>query len=405
MAELMPDLAELFMASRCSIMLLETPGDLTSMMQIEAHIGLPDTAIRRNRKAGGVAAEVLRHGQPTLIVDGDGAFDTRFAGIAPLQELGSAICAPIATPLGCVFGVLNVSRLGVGSVTEPLGRAELEVCDAIAMLVGDTLERLQSRDAERELRERLRAVEHLSMLGEVAAGIAHEIANPLSSVQSNIVALSEYLTDLAPVFETAQDDLAAVAADLPALLCDVQEGIARVEEIIRNMKSMIRIDRQGEMADVVSLANVVAGVARLLRPRLRAQLVVDVSPTLLAMGRAIDLTQVLMNLVVNADDACDERLRTDPTRAAIPPHINIVAGICGDEAWLEVADNGTGISAAHLARVFQPLFSTKGGKGTGLGLSISQRLMEGLSGRMEIQTTQGAGTTFRLWLPRGAMPT
>jgi signal transduction histidine kinase len=403
--DLMPDLCDLFMASRCSVMLLEKPGDVGSLLRLAAHAGLPETAIRKPHHAGGVAAEVLRLGQPTLIVDGDGTFDTRFAGIAPRRDLGSSICAPIATPQGCVFGILNVARNGTTDPPMALTSRDLEVCDAIAMLIGDTLERLQSRDAERELRERLRAVEHLSMLGEVAAGIAHEIANPLASVHSNVVALSEYLTELAPVIDTAQDDLAAVAADLPVLLRDVQEGISRVEEIIHNMKSMVRIHREEQLADVLCVADVVNSVVRLVRPRLRSKLVIDVPPTALVLGRTIDLTQVLMNLIINADDACDERVRTDAVRSAVPPMVHVSAGSVGDEVYIDVNDNGTGISEENLIKVFQPLFSTKGGKGTGLGLSICQRLTEALCGRLEVQSTVGRGTTFRLWLRRGAVAT
>jgi signal transduction histidine kinase len=401
--DLMPDLCELFMASRCSVMLLERPGDVGSLLRLEAHSGLPETAVRKPHHAGGVAGEVLRLGQPTLIVDGDGTFDTRFAGIAPRRDIGSSLCAPIATPQGCVFGILNVARSGTTDSPEPLTSRDLEVCDAIAMLIGDTLERLQSRDAERELRERVRAVEHLSMLGEVAAGIAHEIANPLASVHSNVVALADYLAELAPVFETAQDDLAAVAADLPALLSDVQEGISRVEEIIQNMKSMVRIHREEQFADVLCVADVVTSVVRLVRPRLRSRLAIDVPPTTLVLGRTIDLTQVLMNLIINADDACEERVRTDNARSGVAPMITVTTGSVGDEVFIDVADNGTGISEENLVKVFQPLFSTKGGKGTGLGLSICQRLTEALSGRLEVQSTVGRGTTFRLWLHRGAV--
>ncbi len=307
---------------------------------------------------------------------------------------------PIATPQGCVFGILNVAR-GADDPPEALTIRDLEVCDAIAMLVGDTLERLQSQDAERELRERIRAVEHLSRLGEVAAGIAHEIANPLASVHSNVVALSDYLTELAPVFDLAQDELAAVAADLPALLGDVQEGLSRVEEIIRNMKSMVRIHRKTQIADVVCVADVASSVARLVRPRLRARLVVDVPPTTLVLGRTIDLTQVLMNLIINADDACDERVRLDLSRADIPPVVTVSAGVVGEEVHIDISDNGTGISQENILKVFQPLFSTKGGQGTGLGLSICQRLTEALGGRLEVETELGQGTTFRLWLHRG----
>lgn len=397
--ELMSALSELFMASRCSVMLLEKTGDVGSLLRLEAHSGLPDTAVRKQHHAGGVAAEVLRLGQPTLIVDGDGTFDTRFAGIAPRRDLGSSLCAPIATPQGSVFGILNVARSG----SEALTSRDLEVCDAIAMLVGDTLERLQSRDSERELRERVRAVEHLSMLGEVAAGIAHEVANPLASVKSNVIALAEDMAELAPVIDTARGDLADVAADVPVLLRDIQEGISRVEEIIRNMKSMVRIQREDQPSEALSVLEVTNSVARQVRQRLRSKLVIDVPATTLVLGRTVDLTQVLMNLIINADDACEERVRTDTARSGVDPMVQVSTGSVGDEVFIDVTDNGTGISEENITKVFQPLFSTKGGMGTGLGLSICQRLTEALSGRLEVQSKVGSGTTFKLWLRRGAL--
>jgi signal transduction histidine kinase len=402
MQELMPDLKELFMASRCSIMLLETPGDIGSLLYLEAHSGLPETAVRKKHHAGGVAAQVLRQGQPTLIVDADGTFDSRFAGIAPRRDLGSSLCAPIATPQGSVFGILNIARSGA-TAAEALTSRDLEVCDAIAMLIGDSLERLQSRDAERELRERVRAVEHLSMLGEVAAGIAHEIANPLASVRSNIVALNEYLADLAPFFTTASGEAATMIADLPALMTEVQEGMSRIDEIIDNMKSMVRTHRDEHLDDVLCVADIMHSVARLVRTRLRAAMVIDVDPSVHVLGRGIDLTQILMNLIINGGDACEERARTDTARAGVPPEVRVTAGVVGDEVRIDVIDNGTGISEENLVKVFQPLFSTKGGKGTGLGLSICKRLTESLSGRLEVESTVGRGTTFRLWLRRGML--
>jgi signal transduction histidine kinase len=253
------------------------------------------------------------------------------------------------------------------------------------------------------LRERVRAVEHLSMLGEVAAGIAHEIANPLASVNSNIVALAEYMAELAPVIDTARGDLADVAADVPVLLRDIQEGISRVEEIIRNMKSMVRIQREDQPSETLSVLEVTNSVARLVRPRLRSKLVIDVPATTLVLGRTVDLTQVLMNLIINADDACEERVRTDAARSGVAPMVQVSTGSVGDEVHIDVTDNGTGISEENIIKVFQPLFSTKGGKGTGLGLSICQRLTEALSGRLEVQSKVGSGTTFRLWLRRGAV--
>jgi len=427
---LMPELTDLFDAARCSALLLEVPGNVESPLKLHAHVGLPSGATARPNHATGVAARVLRSGQPTLIVDSED-FGARFGGIEPRREIGSALCVPIATPRGAVFGVLNVSRTSaMGSGPEarsvaPFTHGDLQVCDAIAMLIGDTLERLQSRETERELRERMFAVERLSVLGEVAAGIAHEIANPMATVHCNVWALAEYLTELAPVLDHAQDDLAAVAADLPAVIGDIREGITRVEEIVSNMKAMVRLERL-DTSESINISKAVHGAIRLVRPRLRSQLLVDVPERLFANGGLMDITQVIVNLVINADDACTEKQArgTDEHDRPLPrSRVTVTAGLSAptepaeltsvaaapdvanaQRVWIAVTDNGTGIDPATLRRIFMPLFTTKSGHGTGLGLSISRRLVEEQGGQLEVDTTLGVGTTFRICLHGGEAP-
>jgi signal transduction histidine kinase len=413
---LMPELTDLFDSARCSALLLDVPGNGESPLRLRAQVGLPAGATTRSEHATGVAARVLRSGQPTLIVDSDD-FGARFGGLEPRREVGSSLCVPIATPRGAVFGVLNVSR---SAAVAPFVHGDLQVCDAIAMLIGDTLERLQSRETERELRERMFAVERLSVLGEVAAGIAHEIANPMATVHCNVWALAEYLTELAPVLDHAQDDLAAVAADLPAVIGDIREGITRVEEIVSNMKAMVRLERL-DTSESVNISKAVHGAIRLVRPRLRSQLLVDVPERLFARGGLMDITQVIVNLVINADDACFEKQGRGSTDGEPPPRsrITVTAGLTEPEpqelpigpetppsqrVWIAVTDNGTGIDPATLRRIFMPLFTTKSGYGTGLGLSISRRLVEEQGGQLEVDTTLGVGTTFRICLHGGEAP-
>ena len=106
---LMPELTDLFDSARCSALLLDVPGNGESPLRLRAQVGLPAGATTRSEHATGVAARVLRSGQPTLIVDSDD-FGARFGGLEPRRDIGSSLCVPIATPRGAVFGVLNVSR-------------------------------------------------------------------------------------------------------------------------------------------------------------------------------------------------------------------------------------------------------------------------------------------------------
>jgi signal transduction histidine kinase len=400
MGPLVNELVSLFQGSRCSIMILETPGDLLSALRVAAHFGLPEAALLRDRHNSGVAARVLSDAQPTLILDRSD-FGVRFSDLVPRDDIGSSMCAPIATPHGTIFGVLNVSRVQHTNGPPPFSPVDLEVSDAIAMLMGDTLERLQSREAERELRERMRAVERLSVLGEVAAGIAHEIANPMATVRSNVIALSEYMIDLGPLLRQAAGDMASPASDLPHLVEDVREGVARVEDIITRMKGMVQLDAPNRR-DKIDVPAIVGSALRLVRSRLRSQIRIDIPDGLQVLGNSVDLTQVIVNLVVNADDACTERIERESagSHEAVRGLVQVAGRQVDQRVIITITDNGTGIEKALLQRIFQPLFTTKGnGKGTGLGLSISRRLVEDQGGRLEVESSIGRGTTFNVVLP------
>jgi signal transduction histidine kinase len=398
---LLRELSSMFVAGRCSIQLLDVSGDVESQLQIAAHTGLPEAALKPTPAgAGGVARRVVRDGQPTLILD-RADLDQRFAGLQNRADVGAAMCVPISTPRGVIFGVLNVSRQR-GADLQGFARSDLETCDAIAMLLGDALERLSARAAESELRDRMRAVERLSMMGELAAGIAHEVANPLATVRSNLGTLIGYLDDLKPFIATATREAPAeireAVDDIPLITGDIKTGIQRAEEIIKRMKAMVRLER-ADRQESLRVATVVADVLRLIRARIRAQVDVDVPDHLVVAGNSVDVIQVLVNLIVNADDACADQ-------AAITgqiPRIRIVAQAEDDKVSVAVIDNGTGIPPDVMRRMFEPLFTTKSpGKGTGLGLSISRRLLEEQGGLLDVSSVVGEGTTFRVVLPIAA---
>jgi signal transduction histidine kinase len=398
LSSLVHELVAIFQASRGSVMLLDVAGVADSPLRLHAASGLPDLAVRRESYDDGVAARVLRDARPTLIFDRADR-DARFFGLAMRDEVGAAMCVPIATPTGTLFGVLNVARER-GAACAGFTRSDLEVCDAIAMLVGDALERLQSRRAEADLRERLRAVERLSMMGEVAAGIAHEIATPMACVRTNLVTLLRYLDELAPFMHVPADNpMKETADDVPVLLGDIREGVERAEQVMQRMKKLARLER-GAHADF-AVGGAVDAALRLVRPRLRAGVVIDVRDDLRAHGCDVDLIQVLVNLLVNADDAIAQRQAHELThgRRGRPGEINVQVDAVDDVVVVDVSDNGTGIAAVDLHRVFMPLFTTKQ-NGTGLGLSLSRRLVEEQGGRLSVTSTVDVGSTFRVVLPR-----
>lgn len=396
---LVHELVSLFGASRGSVMLLDVPGDPDSTLRMRAHSGLPDFVVRREAHKDGVAARVVKEAQPTLIFDRADR-DARFKGVTMRDEIGAAMCAPIATPTGVVFGVINISRER-GAICAGFSRGDLEICDAIAMLVGDALERHASKRSEAALRERMRAVERLTMMGEVAAGIAHEIATPMSCVRTNITTLLRYFDELKPHWQPPSDPhAAAVAADVPLVIDDIRVGVERAELVMKRMKALVRLERGQPV--VYNVATVLNDALRLVKPRLRAGIVIECDNDLKSVGSDVDLIQVIVNLLVNADDAIALRQARQLSEGAVvvaAGEIQIRAFAHDDHVVVEVEDNGAGIAAADLDRVFQPLFTTKHA-GTGLGLSISRRLVAEHGGRMHVAKTSDAGTTFRVALPQ-----
>lgn len=395
---LIHELVTIFSGSRGSIMLLDVPGDAATTLRMTASSGLAPEIIRREADKDGVAVRVVRDARPTLIFDRADR-DVRFLGVVLRDEVGAAMCAPIATPTGVVFGVVNISRER-GADCAGFSRGDLEICDAIAMLVGDALERLAARKSEAELRERIRAVERLSMMGEVAAGIAHEVATPMSCVRTNIVTLIRYFEELKPYWHPPETGyLSEMCADLPIIVSDIREGVERAEQVMARMKRMARLERGPRLPFFAQTA--VDGALRLVRPRLRASLVLDVAGDASAVGSDVDLIQVLVNLLVNADDAIALRQLREQERGvrAREGEIRIRGFVAEDVVVVEVEDNGTGIAVENLGRVFQPLFTTKHA-GTGLGLSISRRLIDEASGRLSVSSAVDVGTTFRIVLPR-----
>jgi two-component system, NtrC family, sensor kinase len=248
---------------------------------------------------------------------------------------------------------------------------------------------LVARD-ERELRHaqaQLQMMDRLATMGTVAAGVAHEINNPLAFVLANL--------------EFLQDELDSVAARLDPdwlaefrrALGDCRDGGERVADIVRELKSYSRTSSQA--ASRVDIRRLVAAALRMIRNevRHRARLVTDHRPAPAALGNEGRLVQVIINLVQNAAHAIPEG-QVDSNE------IRVVTGTGpAGEAMIEVRDTGVGIRPDDLAHIFDPFFTTKRGTGTGLGLAICQQIVAGAGGRVEVETALGAGTTFRVLLP------
>jgi signal transduction histidine kinase/CheY-like chemotaxis protein len=232
--------------------------------------------------------------------------------------------------------------------------------------------------------------ERLVSVGTVAAGLAHEINNPLTYVKNGLEELVEDARGL---------DTGLSQRERIELANDALHGVGRVETIVR---SMLQLSRPGDAAPVaarepVDLSEVVASAVALAEPKLReqAQLHVDLSDNLTARGRPNELVQVLLNLLINAGQAM-------PPGEKNKRYIKVTAGHSPDGRWvyIDVNDNGRGIGKEQLARVFDPFFTTKDvGEGTGLGLSISHSIACAHGGSLEVCASPDDDTVFRLTLP------
>lgn len=224
--------------------------------------------------------------------------------------------------------------------------------------------------------------EKLATLGTLAAGIAHEIRNPLTSLKARLYTLEKHL-NAAPA---ARKDTDIISAE-----------ISRLERIVRDVLCFARpSDPQLEGVAVDTLVQEVQG---LMSPHLESrgiELAVELNPEMLVQADTGHLKQVLINLVRNSADAIEGSgkivLRTQSSRARL-------AGRETDAVVVEVQDNGRGIPAEVEKRLFDPFYSTKE-TGTGLGLTIAARIVEKHGGMLRYQTRPGHGTTFGVVLPR-----
>ncbi|HSO33975.1 MAG TPA: ATP-binding protein, partial [Labilithrix sp.] len=232
------------------------------------------------------------------------------------------------------------------------------------------------------LQQQLLTADRMASIGMLAAGVAHEVNNPLAYVLNNVeIAMKA----LAPLGESTQQSRDALAVAL--------EGVDRIRTIVRELLVLSRVDDRA--VGPVDVRAVVESTLALAANKIaeRARLTCELHPVPLARGTAARLGQVLLNLVANAVEAMPES-----TRATNELRVRVLEQ--GGRVVVEVSDDGVGILPEHAGRVFDPFFTTKPfGAGTGLGLAISQRLVTEIGGELTFESTPQRGSTFRVALP------
>ena len=240
------------------------------------------------------------------------------------------------------------------------------------------------------LRSRLITSGRLASVGQLAAGIAHEINNPLAYVRANLGTLADLIEGLASQLGDARDPkIDGELAEGRDLIEESLDGVDRVASIVRDVKGFSHAG--GARDEVIEIAPLLESVLRVAAPQLRygATVVRRFGETPPVRGSSQQLGQVFLNLLINASQAVGDR-----------GEIRIETRGAGDRAIVEVHDEGCGIPAAQLDRIFDPFFTTKPvGEGTGLGLSISYQIVCAHQGELTVRSTPGRGTCFRVELP------
>ncbi len=292
-------------------------------------------------------------------------------------------------------------------------RAEARLAEKNQLLETTVRSEREAHDALKRAQSQLVQTEKLASLGQMVAGVAHEINNPLSYVSNNTAVLQRDLAALAKLLElyhkadpalaerqpelageirslAQRIDLAYTLPNLQELLTRSREGLRRIQQIVKDLRDFARLDQSDlQSADlndgIRSTANIILGVAR--KRKVNVELALGTLPTLSCYPAKIN--QVVMNLLSNAIQASPEGST-----------VTVRSRVQGTAILIEVADQGTGIPASIRDRIFDPFFTTKPpGEGTGLGLSISYGIVQDHGGQITVESEEGKGSTFAVVLP------
>jgi len=319
---------------------------------------------------------------------------SRHVHVEPFTDIGQ-----IASQYNRVIDKFNAATAEINSKHQQLSEAHYEIKQTHAHL-------LQS--------------EKMAGLGQVAAGVAHEINNPVGFVLSNIQTLEQYMSFFKTLIheyktlvvakndESAasqileridqicqQEDLDFVLDDTQDLINESIDGVNRVKDIVLNLKTFSHPG--GDKRQSASLNEVLDSTVKIIWNELKYKVTLEKDyaadlPEL--MCSPSQLSQVFMNLMVNAGHAIEGQ-----------GIIRLATCQQGENLIVTVSDNGCGIDEQHLQQIFQPFFTTKeAGKGTGLGLSLSFGIIEQHGGQMNATSTVGEGTTFTVTLPLNHYP-
>ncbi len=279
-------------------------------------------------------------------------------------------------------------------------------------LEAQNLELVRGKEELQRLQAQIVHNEKMASLGQLAAGIAHELNNPIGFVYGNLDILTQYIRELVSLVDfydkaelpvpvkTGAEVLKnginydLLRQDLNSIIDDCQTGVERIREIVQNLRTFSRLDEaEFKKTDIHEGIN---SSLRLLSRYFSGgniNLVRDYGELPLIEAYSGQLNQVWMNLLVNAAQAANATNKSHR-------EVRITTRADAENVYISVSDNGAGIAAEHLSRIFDPFFTTKPvGEGTGLGLSITFGIVERHNGKITVKTDLEMGSTFTISLP------
>ncbi len=310
------------------------------------------------------------------------------------------------------YGYMEVINAGaIDFLSKPFTNDELQakVCRVVReiklqkKLQQDLIEQKIYEEEKQKMQAIIYQQEKMASIGQLAAGVAHEINNPIGFITSNLASLQKYIEKLLNYVESVSDGLGSkelqqlykklkidyISEDIYDLIGESIEGTTRLSEIVQNLKSFSRLDDE-KLVDA-DINECLEDTIKVIWNELKYKVKLNKKYGELSLAKCNprQLNQVFMNLLINASHAIDEQ-----------GIITIKTFEDEKELVVVISDTGNGISQENLNRLFEPFFTTKEvGKGTGLGLSIAHEIIQKHNGTISVESELGKGTAFTIKLP------